>query len=105
VVATVPPKPATTLNFNVDLVGCRNTPTAQKPGGIVLLFRFEPTGASGPYRYFDVDEGKEVGELYERPASKGSGVVVTWAVQSADGQRLQKKLDYAASRFGDFGCK
>jgi heat shock protein HslJ len=104
VVATVAPKPATTLDFNVDLVGCREAPTIEKPGGIVLLFRFEPTGAPGPYRYFDVDAGKEVTELYERPAEKGSRVIVTWAVQSADGQRRQKKQEYAASRFADFGC-
>jgi len=104
-VATVAPKPATTLTFNVDLVGCRNAPTADKPGGVVLLFRFEPSGAPGPYRYFDMDEGKEVAELYERPAAKGSGVIVSWAVQAADGQRLEKRQDYAASRFADFGCK
>ena len=55
--------------------------------------------------FVNLDEGREVTELYERPASKGSGVIVTWAVQSADGQRLQKKQDYAASRFADFGCK
>jgi heat shock protein HslJ len=105
VVATVAPKPATTLDFKADLVGCRDAPTTEKPGGIVLLFRFEPTGAPGPYRYFDVDAGKEVTELYERPASKGNGVIVTWAVQSADGQRLEKKSNYAASSFATFGCK
>jgi heat shock protein HslJ len=105
VVATVPPKPATTLDFIADLVGCRNAPTAEKPGGIVLLLRFEPTGAPGPYHYFDVDEGKEVPQLYERPASKGAGVIVTWAVQSADGQRLEKKSNYAAGSFAAFGCK
>lgn len=105
VVATVPPKPATTLDFIADLVGCRDAPTAEKPGGVVLLFRFEPSGAAGPYRYFDVDEGKEVTELYERPASKGAGVIVTWAVQAADGQRREKKSDYAASLFAKFGCK
>ena len=105
VVATIAAKPATSLTLNVDLVGCRNAPTKEKPGGIVLLFRFEPKGAPGPYRYFDVDAGKEVTELYERAASKGSGVIVTWAVQAADGQRLEKKQDYAASRFADFGCK
>jgi heat shock protein HslJ len=105
IVPTVAVKPATTLDFKADLVGCRDAPTAEKPGGIVLLFRFEPTGAAGPYRYFDVDEGKEVTELYERSASKGSGVIVTWAVQSADGQRRQKKSDYAASLFATFGCK
>jgi heat shock protein HslJ len=105
VVPTVPAKPATTLDFIADLVGCRNAPTAEKPGGIVLLFRFEPTGAAGPYRYFDVDEGKEVTELYERSASKGARVIVTWAVQAADGQRREKKSDYAASSFANFGCK
>lgn len=105
VVATVAAKPATSLTLNVDLVGCRNAPTPEKPDGIVLLFRFEPAGAPGPYRYFDVDEGKEVTALYERAASKGSRIIVTWAVQAADGQRLEKKQDYAASRFADFGCK
>ena len=105
VAPTVAAKPATTLTLNVDLVGCRNAPTQEKPDGIVLLFRFEPAGAPGPYRYFDVDEGKEVTELYERAASKGSRVIVTWAVQAADGQRLEKKQDYAPSRFADFGCK
>lgn len=103
--ATLTPQPATTLEFNVDLVGCRAAPTAEKPGGIVLLFRFEPTGAPGPYRYFDRDENKEVTELYERPAAKGSGVVVSWAVQAGDGQLREKKINYAASRFAEFGCK
>ena len=104
-VATLAPKPATTLDFIADLVGCRNAPTADKPGGIVLLFRFEPTGAPGPYRYFDMDEDKEVPKLYERPASKGSGVIVTWAVQAGDGQYLEKKQNYAASKFAEFGCQ
>ncbi len=103
--ATPPVKPATTLDFKVDVVGCRNTPTAEKPGGILLLFRFEPTGAPGPYRYFDADEDKEVPQLYERPASLGSRVIVTWAVQAADGQRLEKKQDYDAGSFAEVGCK
>ncbi len=105
VVPTMAAKPATTLDFIADLVGCRLAPTKEKPGGIVLLFRFEPKGAAGPYRYFDVDAGKEVTVLYERPASLGSGVIVTWAVQSADGQRREKKSDYAASLFAKFGCQ
>lgn len=97
---TLAAKPATTLDFNVELVGCRNTPTADKPGGIVLTFRFVPTGAAGPYRYFDVDENKEVPQIYERPADKGTGVVVAWGVQSADGQLKQKRLNYRPSTFG-----
>jgi heat shock protein HslJ len=103
--ATVAAKPATSLTLNVDLVGCRDAPTQAKPDGILLLFRFEPAGAPGPYRYFDLDASKEVTALYERAASKGSRVIVTWAVQAADGQRLEKKQDYAASRFAEFGCK
>ncbi len=97
---TVAAKPATTLDFNVELVGCRNTPTADKPGAIVLTFRFVPTGAAGPYRYFDMDENKEVPQIYDRPAEKGTGVIVAWGVQSADGQLKQKKLNYQASTFG-----
>lgn len=102
--STVQVKPATTLDFKVELVGCRNNPTTEKPGGIVLVFRFVPTGGTAPYHYFDTDAGQEVPQIYERPASKGSGVIVNWAVQSADGQRLEKKTNYAASTFSPFGC-
>jgi len=97
---TLAAKPATTLDFNVELVGCRNTSTADKPGAIVLMFRFVPTGAAGPYRYFDVDENKEVPQIYERPAEMGTGVIVAWGVQSADGQLKYKKLNYRPSTFG-----
>jgi heat shock protein HslJ len=105
IATTAAPRPATTLDFKVDLVGCRNEPTQDKPGGLVLVFSFAPSGAAGPYRYFDVDEDKEVTQTYERPASKGAGVIVMWAVQAADGQRLEKKISYPANSFATVGCK
>ncbi len=97
-------QPATTLDFSVKLIGCKNNPTTEKPGGVTLTLQFQPTGGTAPYRYFDVDAGKEVTQTYDRPASKGSGTVVSYAVISADGQQKQKKIQFPASSYTTAGC-
>ena len=97
-------KPATTLDFDVKLIGCKNNPTTEKPGGVILTLQFQPIGGTEPYRYFDVDEGKEVTQTYERAGSKGSGTIVAFAVLSADGQGKEKKIQFPPSSFGPAGC-
>ena len=97
-------KPATTLDFDVKLISCQNNPTKEKPGGVILTLQFQPTGGTEPYRYFDIDEGKEVTQTYDREGSKGSGTIVAFGVLSADGQGREKKIQFAPSTFGPAGC-
>jgi polar amino acid transport system substrate-binding protein len=102
--STMELKPATTLDFDVKLIGCKNNPTTEKPGGVILTLQFQPTGGTEPYRYFDVDEGKEVTQTYDRAGNKGTATVVSYAVISADGQEKQKKVQFPASSFAPAGC-
>jgi hypothetical protein len=97
-------KPATTLDFDVKLIGCKNNPTPEKPGGVILTLQFQPMGGTAPYRYFDMDEGKEVPQTYERPGDKGSATIVAFGVLSADGQGKEKKIQFTPSTFGPAGC-
>jgi len=97
-------KPATTLDFDVKLIGCQNNPTPEKPGGITLTLQFQPTGGTAPYRYFDMDEGIEVPQTYNRAGSKGSATIVAFGVLSADGQGKEKKIQFPPSTFGPAGC-
>jgi hypothetical protein len=97
-------KPATTLDFDVKLLKCQNNPTKEKPGGVILTLQFRPTGGTEPYRYFDIDEGQEVTQTYDREGSKGNGTIVAFGVLSADGQGREKKIRFAPSTFGPAGC-
>jgi arginine/lysine/histidine transporter system substrate-binding protein len=101
---TVTVKPATTLDFDVKLIQCQPDPTTEKPGGITLTLQFQPAGGTTPYRYFDMDAGKEVPQTYDRPGSHGSATIVAFGVLSADGQGLQKKIQFPPSTFGPAGC-
>jgi hypothetical protein len=96
--------PATTMNFDVKLMKCQNNPTPEKPGGITLTLQFQPIGGTTPYRYFDMDEGLEVAQTYDRPGSKGSATIVAFGVLSADGQGREKKIQFQPSTFGPAGC-
>jgi arginine/lysine/histidine transporter system substrate-binding protein len=102
---TVTVKPATTLDFDVKLIGCKDNPSKEKPGGVILTLRFQPTGGTTPYRYFDMDEGKEVPQTYEREGSSGSATIVAFGVLSADGQGKEKKIQFPPSSFGPAGCQ
>jgi hypothetical protein len=98
-------KPATTLDFDVKLIGCRNNPTPDRPGGVILTLQFQPTGGTEPYRFFDMDEGIEVTQTFERAGSFGSATVVAFGVLSADGQGRQRRVHFAPSSFGPAGCQ
>lgn len=78
-----PPVSTGPLEFTIDVAGCRADPSRE--GGVTLTMRFNPTGGSGVYRYFDDDI--EVTQIYERPATKGSGVIAAFRVESSDGQK------------------
>jgi hypothetical protein len=98
-------KPATTLDFDVKLIGCQNNPSPEKPGGVILTLQFQPTGGTKPYRFFDMDEGQEVSQTYEREGSSGSATIVAFGVVSADGQGKEKKIQFSPSAFGAAGCQ
>ena len=57
-----------------------------RPGGVMLTLQFQPVGGTESYRYFDLDEGIEVPQTFERAGSFGSATVVAFGVHSADGQ-------------------
>jgi polar amino acid transport system substrate-binding protein len=101
---TVEIKPATTLDFDVKLIGCRNNPTPERPGGVILTLQFQPVGGTEPYRFFDMDEGIEVQQTFERAGSFGSATVVAFGVLSADGQGREKRVHFAPGSFGPAGC-
>jgi polar amino acid transport system substrate-binding protein len=102
---TVEIKPATTLDFDVKLIGCRNNPTPDRPGGVILTLQFQPRGGTEPYRFFDMDEGIEVTQTFERAGSFGSATVVAFGVLSADGQGREKRVHFAPSSFVPAGCQ
>ncbi len=98
-------KPATTLDFDVKLIKCQNNLSSPEAGAITLTLQFQPSGGTAPYRYFDMDEGIEVPQTYDRPAGKGSAVVVAFGVLSADGQGKEKKVQFPAGSFAPAGCQ
>ena len=98
VTATAPPPPSSgPLDFSANLVGCRSD--SSRDGGIILTFKITATGGNGIYRYYD--EGKEVTATYDRPATKGTAVIISYRVTSSDGQSKETKVFFKAS---DFHC-
>lgn len=71
----------------------------------MLTLQFQPTGGTEPYRSFDMDEGIEVTQTFERPGSCGSATVVAFGVLSADGQGRQRRVHFAPSSFREAGCQ
>ena len=92
-----PPPSSGPLDFNASLNGCRLD--SSRAGGIILSIKITATGGSGVYRYYD--EGKEVTAFYDRPATKGSAVIISYRVTSSDGQSKETKFFFKAS---DFHC-
>ena len=97
--------PATTLDFDVKLIGCQNNLSSPEAGAITLTLQFQPTGGTDPYRYLDLDEGIEVPQTYDRPGGKGTATIVAFGVLSADGQGKEKKIQFPPSTFGPAGCQ
>jgi hypothetical protein len=95
--AVVAAKPADSFIAVWWAVGLRRPPkTGRHCGAFRFVLRAQPT-----LSLLDVDAAKSRNST----AALWGGVIVTWAVQSADGQRREKKSDYAASLFAKFGCK
>lgn len=84
------------LDFDVQLIDCRKDPT--RPNGIVLTFKINVTGGTGPYTY--ICEGQTLsGPQRDRPATRSGTIVESYTVTSSDGQILQKKFFFPASSF------
>lgn len=92
-----PPPSSGPLDFSASLAGCRLD--SSRAGGIFLTFKIAATGGNGVYRYYD--EGKEVTAVYDRPATKGTAVIISYRVTSSDGQSKETKFFFKAS---DFHC-
>jgi hypothetical protein len=54
---------------------------------------------------FEMDEGLEVPQTYDRPGDKGSAAIVAFGVLSADGHGEEKKIQFPPSTFGPAGCQ
>ena len=96
--ATQSPAPVSTglLEFTVDVAGCRTDPT--RVGGVILTMRFNPVGGNGIYRYFDDDVEKT--QIYDRLATRGSGVIAAFRVESGDGQKTPNtKLQFKVNDY------
>ncbi len=81
--STVPPVSSGPLDFTVNVTGCRADPSRE--GGVILTIRFNPVGGNGVYRFYDDDVERP--QVYDRPATKGSGVIAAFRVESGDGQK------------------
>lgn len=93
------PQPVSTgpLNFTVSVVGCRAD--TSRDGGVILTLKFEPSGGNGVYAYFD--EGKSVDQTFDRPATKGSGVIDAFRVDSG-GQSISHKIQFKLNDYCHF---
>ena len=92
-----PPPSSGPLDFSARLDGCRLD--SSRAGRLFLKFKIEATGGNGVYRYYD--EGKEVTAVYDRAATKGTAVIISYRVTSSDGQSKETKIFFKAN---DFNC-
>ncbi len=95
-----PPRPTPTssgpLDFTARVVGCRNDPSRQ--GGVILTIQIDAVGGNGVYTY--VREEQTVERISDRPATRGSGVIDAFIIQSGDGQRVERKVRLDQSEWG-----
>ncbi|HZY44284.1 MAG TPA: hypothetical protein VFF70_05985 [Anaerolineae bacterium] len=84
-----PPPSSGPLDFTVDVAGCKVDPS--RAGGVIMTMRFNATGGSGLYTYYD--EGQVVSQIFDRPATKGSSVIDAFRVDSGD-QSISHKIQF-----------
>ena len=103
---TVTVKPATTLDFDVKLIGCQNN-LSSSGNGCDHLNAAIPTDRwyRRPIGTSTRTKGIEVPQTYDRAGGKGSATIVAFGVLSADGQGKEKKIQFQPSTFGPAGCQ
>ncbi len=96
-VATRPrstPTSAGPLSVAIYAANCRSTPTADKPGQVVVQISVEASGGNGRYRYFYQDKESPT-KFIDVIGEKGTRIVDKVKVTSGDGQELTKEFDIA----------
>jgi hypothetical protein len=97
------PTPTSTgsLSVAVYVVGCRNAPTPEKPGNIVVQISIDASGGNGVYRYF-MQGIESPGKFADIEWERGSRLIGQVKVISGDGQIVEKKYDIVT---GELDCK
>ncbi len=99
--AATKPRPVATssgpLTAAIYPANCRSTPTADKPGGVIVQISIEATGGNGRYRYFYLDKEYPT-KFIDVPGEKGTRLIGEVVVTSGDGQQIKKEFDIAISQ-------
>ena len=99
VVTRVRPSPTSSgpLSVAVYVASCRRAPVPGKPGNVIVQISIEATGGSGDFHYFN--EGIESPTKFIDIAwERGTRLIGTVRVVSADGQTLKKEYDIPTSK-------
>ncbi len=91
------PTSAGPLNAAIYVANCRSTPTADKPGQVVVQISVEATGGNGLYRYFYQDKESPT-KFIDVIGEKGTRIIDRVKVTSGDGQELTKEFDIAINQ-------
>ncbi len=99
--AATKPRPVATssgpLTAAIYPANCRSTPTAEKPGGVIVQISIEATGGNGRYRYFYLDKEYPT-KFIDVAGEKGTRLIGEVVVTSGDGQQIKKEFDIAISQ-------
>jgi hypothetical protein len=83
--------PLTFIGMGIYVANCRFTPTADKPGQIVIQISIEVMGGTGAYQYFD-NEGKVwPTKFIDVLSEKGTASIGKVKVTSGDAQTIEKE--------------
>jgi outer membrane biosynthesis protein TonB len=80
------------LTVAIYTANCRSSPTADKPGGVIVQISAEASGGNGRYRYFYQDKESPT-KFIEVFGEKGTRLINEVKVTSGDGQEIKKKFD------------
>ena len=98
------PRPAPTssgpLGAAIYVANCRNAPTTDKPGRVLVQISVEASGGNGRYRYFYQDQESPT-KFIDVIGEKGTRLIGEVKVTSGDGQEIKKEFDFG---IGDLTC-
>ncbi len=88
------------MSANIYVANCRSTPTAEKPGSVIVQISVEASGGNGKYRYFYQDKEWPT-KFIDVPGEKGTRLIGEVRVTSGDGQEIKKEFDIS---IGELNC-
>jgi hypothetical protein len=88
------------LTAAIYVANCTSSPTAEKPGRIVVQISVEAGGGNGRYRYFYQDKESPT-KFIEVIGEKGTRIIGEVKVASGDGQEIKKEFNISP---GELTC-